>query len=211
MKTCLVAGASGLIGSALVKLLLETPEYSQVHILVRNPLELVHPNLIQHPIDYTHLGPASLDFEVNDAFCALGTTIGKAGSKSAFYSVDHDYVIAFANKALSLGSTGCFVVSSMGALASSTIFYNKVKGEMEEDLKKLDFPKLGIFRPSLLLGPRQEKRIGEKFAGWMMNAFDFMIPLKYKAIHVDKVAKKMVEVALKEENGIRIFESDQLQ
>ena len=211
MKSCLVAGASGLIGSALVKLLLETPEFNQVHILVRNPLELVHPKLIQHPVNYTHLESATLDFEVTDAFCTLGTTIGKAGSKNAFYTVDHDYVISFAKKALALGVSGFYVVSSMGAHASSSIFYNKVKGEMEDDLKKIEFPKLGIFRPSLLLGPRQEKRIGEKLAGWMMSAFDFLIPLKYKAIHVDRVAKKMVELSLKMENGNFIMESDQLQ
>lgn len=103
------------------------------------------------------------------------------------------------------------VASSMGANPKSSVFYSKVKGQMEEALKRMDFPRLGIFRPSLLLGPRTEKRAGEKFAGWMMKAFDFMIPAKYKAIHVDKVAKKMVEIALKPENGIFILESDKLQ
>ena len=141
----------------------------------------------------------------------MGTTIAKAGSQSAFIRVDHDYVCAFAEKARELGATGLFVVSSMGANPKSTVFYSKVKGQVEEALKKMDFPRLGIFRPSLLLGPRAEKRAGEKFAGWMMNAFDFMIPAKYKAIHVDKVAKKMVEVALKSESGIFILESDKLQ
>jgi uncharacterized protein YbjT (DUF2867 family) len=211
LKSCLVAGASGLIGSALVKLLLETPEYSQVHILVRKPLDIDHPKLVQHLVEFDKLSSVLLDFKVTDAFCTLGTTIGKAGSKNAFYAVDHDYVIAFAKLALVLNASGFYVVSSMGALATSPVFYNKVKGEMEEDLKKIGFQRLCIFRPSLLLGPRQERRIGEKLAGWLMNAFDFLIPLKYKAIHVDKVAKKMVHVALKEENGIGIFESDQLQ
>ena len=87
----------------------------------------------------------------------------------------------------------------------------RVKGQMEEKLKTLNFPGLAIFRPSLLLGPRTEKRAGEKFSGYMMKALDFMIPSKYKAIHVDKVAKKMIEVALKDEKGVHILESDKLQ
>ena len=83
------------------------------------------------------------DFKVDDAFCALGTTIAKAGSKDAFTRVDHDYVIAFAEKALSMGAKGCYVVSSMGANPKSRIFYNRVKGEMEEKLKTLNFPRVG--------------------------------------------------------------------
>lgn len=210
MKSCVVAGASGLVGSSLTRMLLENSEYRQVHILVRKPLDLIHPRLVQHPVDFNQLESAHLDFEANDAFCTLGTTIAKAGSKNAFYKVDHDFVISFAKIAQKLGAAGCFVVSSMGASSTSSIFYNKVKGEVEEDLKKIGFPRLGIFRPSLLLGPRTEKRTGERFASWMMRSLDFMIPAKYKAIHVDKVAKKMMEVSLQDNEGIFILESDQL-
>ena len=211
MKTAVVVGASGLVGSALIGLLLETPEYSRVHILVRKKINLDHSKLVQHVVNFEQLPDQTFDFKADDAFCTLGTTIAKAGSQSAFIRVDHDYVCTFAEKARELGATGLFVVSSMGANPKSPVFYSKVKGQVEEALKKMDFPRLGIFRPSLLLGPRAEKRAGEKFAGWMMNAFDFMIPAKYKAIHVDKVAKKMVEVALKSESGIFILESDKLQ
>ncbi|MCK9413777.1 MAG: oxidoreductase [Prolixibacteraceae bacterium] len=211
MKTALVTGASGLIGSSLVKMLLQETEYDTVHILVRKELNLAHPNLYQHVVDFDHFEAQNFEFKVDDAFVTLGTTIAKAGSKSAFYKVDHDYVISFARKALSIGATGIFVVSSMGANPSSSIFYNKVKGEMEVDIKALGFARLGIFRPSLLLGPRTEKRTGEKFASWMMQTLDFLIPAKYKAIHVDKVAKKMIELALKDEDGCFILESDKLQ
>ncbi len=210
MKSAVVVGASGLIGSSLVRMLLESPAYNQVHILVRKKIDLAHPNLVQHVVDFDRLAAQTLDFKVDDAFCALGTTIAKAGSKNAFFTVDHDYVINFAIKSQSIGANGFYVVSSMGANPTSSIFYNKVKGQMEEDLKLVDFPRLGIFRPSLLLGPRIEKRAGEKFAGWMMNAFDFMIPLKYKAIHVDKVAVKMIEVASQPGDGVFILESDKL-
>jgi uncharacterized protein YbjT (DUF2867 family) len=211
MRTCLVAGASGLVGSSLVRMLLESPGYEKVHILVRKKIDLVHPKLVQHLVDFEKLDHFQADFKANDAFVTLGTTIAMAGSKSAFYKVDHDYVVAVANKAFSLGASGLFVVSSMGANPSSSIFYNKVKGEMEENIKGIGFARLGIFRPSLLLGPRQEKRAGEKFAGWIMQFFDFMIPAKYKSIHVDKVANKMIELALSDKNGLFILESDKLQ
>ncbi|MEI7829804.1 MAG: oxidoreductase [Prolixibacteraceae bacterium] len=211
MKTCLVAGASGLVGSSLVRMLQESPQYDKVHILVRSEIDLVHPKLVQHLVDFEKLVDCDLDFKVIDAFVTLGTTIAKAGSKNAFYKVDHDFVVAFAKRAYSLGASGLFVVSSMGANPSSSIFYNKVKGEMEENIKGIGFPRIGIFRPSLLLGPRSEKRAGERFAGWMMQALDFIIPAKYKSIHVDKVAKRMVELALNETKGITILESDKLQ
>jgi uncharacterized protein YbjT (DUF2867 family) len=211
MKTCLVAGASGLVGSSLVRMLLNAPQYEKVHILVRKELPHLHRKLVQHLIDFDKLADFHAYFKVDDAFVALGTTIANAGSKNAFYKVDHDFVVSFAKKARSLGACGLFVVSSMGANPASSIFYNKVKGEMEEDLRDIGFPRLGIFRPSLLLGPRQEKRAGEKFASWIMRNLDFLIPKKYKAIHVDKVANKMIELALNDENGVFILESDKLQ
>ena len=211
MKTAVVAGASGLVGSALVKLLLELPHYTKVHLLVRKEIGLAHPKLIQHVVDFDNIESLELGFQAEDAFCTLGTTIAKAGSKEAFNLVDHDYVCSFASKAFAMGVTGFYVVSSMGANPTSAVFYNKVKGEMEEDLKKCNFPRLGIFRPSLLLGPRTEKRAGEKFAGWLMKTLNFLIPAKYKAIHVDKVARRMIEVALGKGNGIFVLESDKLQ
>jgi uncharacterized protein YbjT (DUF2867 family) len=210
MKSAVVVGASGLIGSSLVKMLLEAGQYGEVHILTRKKIDLVHKKLVQHVIDFDRLAEQSFNFKAEDAFCTLGTTIAKAGSKIAFSKVDHDYVISFAKMAKSIGTTGFYVVSSMGANQSSSVFYSKVKGQVEEDLKLIGFPRLGIFRPSLLLGPRLEKRAGEKFAGWMMSAFDFMIPLKYKAIHVDKVAKKMIAVAIQPGNGVFVLESDKL-
>lgn len=208
MKTAVIAGASGLVGSSLYKMLLEAPQYEKVHILVRRKMDVDHPKLVQHVTDFENL---TIDFKVDDAFCTLGTTIAKAGSKPAFIRVDHDYVINFAEKILAAGAKGFYLVSSMGANPASNIFYSKVKGLVEEDLKLLGFPRLGIFRPSLLLGPRIEKRTAEKFSGWMMTALDFMIPAKYKAIHVDQVARRMIEAASKEEHGIFLYESDKLQ
>ena len=164
MKTAVVAGASGLVGSALIKRLTGTAEYGQIHILVRKELDLVHPKLVQHIVVFDQLESCNFGFRADDAYCTLGTTISKAGSKNAFIRVDRDYVCSFAEMAKDIGVTGFFVVSSMGANPASAIFYNKIKGLMEGDLNKIGFPRLGIFRPSLLLGPRKEKRAGEKFA-----------------------------------------------
>lgn len=206
----MVAGASGLVGTALVRLLLESPQYDQVHILVRKEMMQQHPKLVQHVVDFELLAEQTLDFTAEDAFCALGTTIAKAGSRPAFIRVDHDYVVAFAEKSLELGATGLFVVSSMGANARSMAFYNRVKGQMEEVVKKMKFPRMGIFRPSLLLGNRMEKRTGEQIAAWVMRRLDFMFPVKYKAIPADKVAARMVELALRSEPGLFVLESDEI-
>jgi uncharacterized protein YbjT (DUF2867 family) len=210
MRTALVAGASGLVGSALVSQLLLSPQYSRVIILVRKKFYPDHPKLIQQEVNFEQLEDLQLNFKVTDAYCTLGTTISKAGSRAAFIKVDHDYVCSFAGLALNFGASRCVVVSSMGANSSSSIFYNKVKGLAEEDLKKAGFPRLVIVRPSLLLGPRTEKRAGEKFAAWFMKVLDFMIPPKYKAIHVNKVAAKMIESSQSDEPGIFILESDKL-
>lgn len=210
MRTALVAGASGLVGSALVRQLLLSPRYDRVIILVRRKINLEHPKLIQQVFSFEEPGDLAFDFTVQDAFCTLGTTISKAGSKAAFIKVDHDYICTFAGKALSLGATNFVAVSSMGANPASTIFYNKVKGMCEEDLKKVGIGRLVIVRPSLLLGPRLEKRAGEKFAAWIMKVLDFFIPKKYKAIHVDKVAAKMIESTISDEKGVFILESDRL-
>lgn len=210
MRTALVAGSTGLVGSSLLRILLQSPHYEQVIILVRKKSEMEDPRLKQLVVDFDQLENLVLKDKITDAYCTLGTTIAKAGSKKAFTLVDHDYVCSFAKKALESGATGFLLVSSLGADPASSIFYNKVKGATEEDLKKLGLPGLVILRPSLLLGPRTEKRTGEKLATWFMKAFDFMIPPRYKAIHVDKVAAKMVETALQDPKGVIVLESDQL-
>jgi uncharacterized protein YbjT (DUF2867 family) len=211
MKSALVIGATGLVGIEIVRLLCDQPEYKQVHILTRRPVEVDHSKVTQHINNLENLKDLMLDIQIDDAFCALGTTIKTAGSKESFYKIDHDLVVTFAKKAQEMGATGFFVVSSMGADSNASLFYNKVKGQMEESVKKLNFKCLGIFRPSLLLGDRQEKRAGEKFAGFLATTFQFLIPDKYKAIHVRQVAKKMVQVALDGKEGYNLLESDQLR
>ncbi|HSX70792.1 MAG TPA: oxidoreductase, partial [Pseudomonas sp.] len=148
-----------------------------------------------------------LDGRIDAAFCCLGTTIKQAGSQEAFRAVDHDLVLAFARRARELGARHFLVVSAMGANAQSSVFYNRVKGEVEEALKAMDWPQLTIARPSLLLGPRREFRLGERLAAPLLR----WIPGRYRGIEAAVLARAMWRLALEESDGVRVVESDQLR
>ena len=208
MKTALVYGASGLVGEILVKILLDHPGYSRTTVLVRKKMQLSHEKLVQVLTDFDN-PDAELVFE-EEVYCCMGTTIKQAGSKPAFYKVDHDYVIAIARLARSNGVQKFTFVSSMGADANSSIFYNKTKGETEADLVKIGFESLFILRPSLLLGARRERRVGEQVAKWVMVNLDFLVPARYKAIEASQVAKAMVHMMNSEKAGIHVLESQEI-
>ncbi|MCE1198350.1 MAG: oxidoreductase [Marinilabiliales bacterium] len=210
MKTAFVAGASGLTGSHLVNRLLESPEYDRVILLVRSSLRLSHPKLVQVEADFDHLSDLDLTVTVDHAFCALGTTLAKAGSKEAFRRVDQHYVLDFAELALKIGATAFCLVSSMGADPKSKFFYPQVKGETEEALKKIPFHRITILRPSLLLGERREKRLAERIFAWIMSRIHPIIPLKYKAIKADSVAEAMIHYAAVPEAGTFTYNSGEL-
>jgi uncharacterized protein YbjT (DUF2867 family) len=198
MKNALIAGASGLIGRELLKLLLDDSRYHQIIILVRKPLSIRHPKLIQQLVDFENLNDLSLPVAIDEAYCTLGTTIKKAGSKQAFRKVDLEYVLALGRFCGSKGIHKYLVVSAMGANPNSGIFYNRVKGEMEVQLQKIGIPGLYIFRPSLLLGKREEHRAGERMAQVIMKALGFLFigPLKnIRGVPAEKVASSMILIA----------------
>mgnify|MGYP001268982138 CR=1 FL=1 len=211
MKTALIAGASGLVGSELLSLLVESNEYQTIHVVARRPGEVKHPKIVEHIIDFSQLDTIQVGERIDDAFCALGTTIKKAGSRELFERVDFKYIVDFALKSRMLGAKHFLLVSAMGADSSSKIFYNRVKGKTEEIVKRMEFEHLSVFRPSLLLGKRVEKRSAEKSAEWIMTTFDFMVPAKYKAIKAETVAVKMYRVASAGGKGTTMFESDQIR
>src|SRR5690606_24320068 len=130
--------------------------------------------------DYYRLEEYADHFKVDDVFCCLGTTIKKAGSQNAFRRVDYDYPVALGKLAKSAGAKRFLVISAMGADARSNIFYSRVKGQMEEALKKMEFPALHIFQPSLLLGKRDEFRLGEKAASVLAPAISPLLRGKMK-------------------------------
>ncbi|TVQ17119.1 MAG: oxidoreductase [Bacteroidetes bacterium] len=209
MKTALIAGATGLVGSFLLKELLEEEHYSKVTALVRKPLEISHPRLEQIVFDYDN--PDTSVIKAEDVYCCLGTTIKKAGSKEAFRKVDYHYPLMLGQSAYENGCNQFAVVTAIGSSEKSSFFYNRVKGEVERDLKKIPFQSLWIFKPSMLLGPRKESRLGEEAAKVFMKALGFLFPKNMKGIHASQVAKAMYYHFSEQMSGIHIVESGQMQ
>jgi uncharacterized protein YbjT (DUF2867 family) len=211
MKKALVVGASGLVGRILVDKLLENDNYSTVKILVRKPLFLSHPKLIELIVDFANLN--TKEIEADDIFCCLGSTMKKAGSKKKFFAIDFTLPLQIAKAAKENGAKQFLLISAMEANPNSIFYYGKVKGKIEAALSKLNFETLLIFRPSLLLGNRNEsdKRLGESLAIIFMTNFSFLLSQKIKPIEAKKVAQAMLETAQKGLKNKVIFESNQLQ
>lgn len=209
--TALVAGASGLVGGELLDVLLTDPRYSDVHSLGRRPLPRQHPKLHQHTVDFARLTDTPLP-PAQEAFCTLGTTLKKAGSQQAFRAVDHDAVLAFARAAKAAGVRRFLVVTSLGADARSRVFYNRVKGEVQEALGTLGFESLVILQPSLLLGERAETRPGERVAIVASRLLAPLLrPLASRPIEARTVARAMHALAAQASGGVRYVLSGELQ
>lgn len=214
MQNALIAGATGLVGKHLLFVLLNSNEYHKVYVLTRRPLEKRHPKLEEVLMDFDRLSEQQLP-AVDDVFCCLGTTMKKAGSKEAFRKVDFLYPYTLAQNALEQGAKQYMLVSAMGANRRSFFFYKRVKGEVEEGISKLSgYKTIGIFRPSLLLGEREEKRTGEAVAKKLMR---FIKPLmvgplrKYRGIHARTVANGMLKVAQQPSRGVQLYESEEIK
>jgi len=213
MRTALIVGATGLIGKSCLYELLENTSYTKVIALVRKPLAIKHHQLHQLVVNFDELDSLTNELIADDVFCCLGTTIKVAGSQENFRKVDLEYPLKVAELTLQNGATQFLLVSAMGANTQSSIFYNKVKGEVEERIGALGFLSFHIFQPSLLLGARKEFRLGELFGKAIMKGLSFLFigPIKkYKAIPGSTVAKAMVAIALQQKAGLYIFESDSI-
>lgn len=213
MRTALIVGATGLIGKNCLYQLLETKEYTRIIALVRKPLAIKHHQLEQVIVDFDKLDSYKDQMIADDVFCCLGTTIGVAGSQENFRKVDFDYPVKVAEICIHQGATQFLLVSAMGADAKSSIFYSRVKGDVEQAITNLNYKSFQIFRPSLLMGNRKEVRIGEIIGKVVMKGLGFLFigPLKkYKAIEGETVAKAMVKAAIGENTGKRIFQSDEI-
>ncbi len=208
MKTAIVLGATGLIGKKVTEHLLKNDTYSTVIILVRKPLNINHPKLKQHIFNYDAIDNTLL--KGDDLFCCLGTTIKTAGSKEAFRKVDLDYVVNVAKASKGNGINHFAVISAMGANKNSIVFYNQIKGEMEESIKAIGFNSTYIIRPSLLLGDRKEFRFGELIGKFFMITLSFLIPKKYRAIYDVQVAIAMIHFMNQTERGFFVKENDEL-
>lgn len=202
-KVANVIGASGLVGQQLVAQLLDHPEFEKVRIFVRRETGLVHPKLEEQMIDFDQ--PENWNHLVlgDVLFSTLGTTIKTAKTKENQYRVDFTYQYEFAKAASVNGVPVYLLVSSMGANPKSSVFYSRMKGELEDAVAKLPFQKLVILRPSILDGNRQEKRAGEKF-GLILTRFLTKFILKvYRPTPVDILAAKMISLSLEKVNEVR--------
>lgn len=203
----IVAGATGLIGKQLVGQLAADGAWREVRALVRGalPTELAKPNVAAVQIDYAKLAPPPEWALADHVFCALGSTIRQAGSQEAFRKVDFEYPVALAQAAKARGARHFLLVSALGAAAGSSVFYSRVKGEVEAAIIALGFRSVTIARPSLLLGrtpPRRTERLGE--------VIGFLVPRPWRPVQAASVAKNLIAAAKRDAPGVRILENRDL-
>ncbi len=215
----LIAGATGLVGKELLALLLKDNACREVHSLVRKPSAQSHAKLQSYVVDFAKLGTASAQAlplpQLSEVYICLGTTIKVAGSQEAFRAVDFDAFLAVARAGTARGATKLGVISAMGASSASRVFYNRVKGEMEDAVSKLGYQSVTVVRPSFLAGDRealqQNVRPGEKIALVAMSLFNSLIPSNYKAVQAGDVAAALLRQVRKGVAGQTVLLSGQLQ
>jgi uncharacterized protein YbjT (DUF2867 family) len=214
-RTVLLAGATGLIGRALLPMLLASKYYRSVHVLLRRtpPDIKASAKLKIHQVDFARL-PAAFP-TVDDVFIALGTTIKVAGSEAAFRQVDLDFVVSIARGARAAGATRLAVVSAMGADAKSRVFYNRVKGEMQAAITQLGYASVVIAQPSMLLGDRttlgQPTRSGEIWAARLAGPLGWIVPKAVRPIPARAVASALLAATIDTKPGIRVLRSGAMQ
>lgn len=213
-RNALIVGATGLIGSFCLQNLFNDSAYSEAIALVRRPLLEKHRKLKEIITDFSDLDRKLSTVNAHDVFCCLGTTIKKAGSQQAFRQVDYELVVTVAELMKEKGAEQFIVISAMGANKDSRIFYNRVKGEMEEAVKEVGYSCLRIIRPSLLLGKREEFRFAER-VGVLLNPLLKLILVgllkNYRPVEADKVGWFMVKIAHERPvAGVHIYESNQI-
>jgi len=201
-----VIGASGLVGHKLVNQLLNRADIEKIRVFVRRKAGIIHPKVEELLIDFRQPENWKHLVQGDVIFSTLGTTLKKAKTKENQYLVDFTFQYEFAKAAAENGISTCVLVSSMGANPNSSVFYSRMKGELEEAVKQLNFNKLLIFRPSILDGNRTEKRLGEKI-GLIISRFLTRIVLKkYRPTPVDVLAAKMISLSLDQIEGFRLVE-----
>lgn len=215
-RSAILAGASGLVGRELLRLLCESSAYATVHSLVRRQGAAsaagVHSaKLSEHVVDFEQLPGLP---RCDDVYVALGTTIKVAGSQAAFRRVDHDYVVAVARAGLAAGAQRLAIVSALGADATSRVFYNRVKGEMQEAVVSLGYASVIIVQPSLLVGDRealgQPTRAGEVWARRLLGPVAGLIPAGFRPVLARDVASALLSATLAAAPGTHIIASRDL-
>ncbi|MER1959260.1 MAG: NAD(P)H-binding protein [Solibacillus sp.] len=213
MRSALVVGATGLVGSKLVKLLCDSDEYVAVNVISRRPIDYFHPKLIVTLREFDQIADSDIEF-AHEVFCCLGTTMKKAGSKEQFEKVDFEYPMTIAALAKNRGIGHFIVISAMGANEKALAYYSRVKGKLEKALTNMDFPQLSIVRPSLITGERGEFRFGEAFGAKALKVVNPLLvgPLKkVRSIPAQQIALAMKVIALHgKKQKVTIYKSDEL-
>jgi uncharacterized protein YbjT (DUF2867 family) len=211
-KSVLLLGASGLVGGECLKLPIHGVPYKKIIVLTRSPLttDIQDSRVHHHIIDFDRLGGYRHLMKADHVICALGTTIKKARTKENFHRVDFTYSYEIARMASEQGAEHYLLVSSMGADSGSSIFYNRVKGDLEQAVQKLPYRSVSIFRPSLILGQRYERRLTEQVSKIIAGIFSFAIPERYKPVQAVDIARAILKIAGQDLAGIRIIESDEI-
>lgn len=201
-------GATGLVGSECVRQLISDDSCSRVVALTRRSHDrfISSPKVEVHTVDFDKLTDYDGLFEVDQVICALGTTVRKTPSRDLYRRIDYEYPLTVARLAKHQGASHYLVVTAIGANAASRLFYNRLKGEVEDSLALLDYRSLTIARPSVLIGDRADARLSERIA-WKLA---FMTPRKYKPVPASSVAGALVSAARKDLPGLRIIENAEM-
>jgi uncharacterized protein YbjT (DUF2867 family) len=215
VKTAILIGATGLVGGHCLQQLLQSPAYGRVIAVSRRPVALQHKKLQRIETSFEHLGQALENIQADDAFCCIGTTIRQAGTKAEFHKVDFGYALEFAHHVVRNGVQHFLLVSALGARAASPIFYNRVKGQLEKEVSALDFARVSIFRPSLLIGERGAQRSGETMGLRLSTLISPFLRGPLSGIHpingVDVAEAMVASAQLASEEKINIYRYDEMQ
>ena len=209
MKRAIVFGSSGFVGSHLLRELLNSSDYGQVTAVARKSLNITHPKLRTLIGDYNSLASVKSEIAADEVFIALGTTRANSPEKAEYYQVDHDYPILAARIAIEQGAKSVFLVTAVGANPNSKFFYVRTKGETERDIIALNFEHAHIFRPSMIIGKRKERRSLLEEA--LMKFWSALNPLlkwkgdKYKGITGEDIAKAMIKSAKNQTEKLKIY------
>ena len=211
--TATLVGATGLIGNYLLEELLTDSYFDTVRILIRRPLDITHPKLEKKIVDFNDSDSLLVALSNSDVlFCAIGSTMKKVkGDKEAYRKIDFDIPVKLARFCKMTGCEKFILVSSAGANSKSRNFYQRLKGETDEAVKSVGLKNIHIMRPSLLLGERKEFRLGENIGKAIMTGLSFLIPEKYKAIQGKDVAKVMLALTKKNDEGIFVHENSEIR
>ncbi|MDA8904438.1 NAD(P)H-binding protein [Flavobacteriaceae bacterium] len=212
-KQVTLFGATGLIGSYLLEFLLKDSETHLINVVGRNPFHLQHDKINNIVIDFQDLSSISDSITGSEVvFVSIGTTMSKVNrDKQKYKSVDFDIIFNVANACKQKNINQLIYVSSLGANSNSSNFYLRLKGEIEEAVAELNLTSTSVFRPSVLLGKRNESRPGEKLLQFAMPLLDFMIPSNSKAIKAKDVAKSMFNTSKNYKSGVRIYHYNEIK